>query len=224
MINKHDRCVSNCMIDGKQCTICWYVDDTKISHMDPKVVDQVISKIEEKFGKMTVTRGKAHNFVGMDLEFRDDGTCAISMMEYIKECFVAYGEEIGKGVNTPSKRDLFHIDGEAKALSEAKMDIFHHIVAKLLYVSKRARVDIDLTISFLCTRVSRSTDEDWLKLRRLLEYLFGTIDMARIIGANGLDLMETYVDASYAVHHDMRGHTGGLMTMGVGVIQGKASK
>ena len=68
VINEHDRCVSNCMIDGKQCTICWYVDDTKISHMDPKVVDQVISKIEEKFGKMIVTRGKAHNFVGMDLE------------------------------------------------------------------------------------------------------------------------------------------------------------
>ena len=48
--------------------------------------------------------------------------------------------------------------------------------------------------------------------------------MPRIIGANGLDLMETYVDASYAVHHNMRGHMGGLMTMGVGVIQGKASK
>ena len=173
---------------------------------------------------MTVTRGKLHNFVGMDLEFREDGTCAILMMDYIKECFEAYGEVICKGVNTPGKHDLFHIDNEAKALSEEKMDISHHIVAKLLYVSKRARVDIDLTVSFLCTRVSKSTEQGWLKLRRLLEYLFGTISMPRIIGANGLDLMETYVDASYAVHHDMRGHTGGLMTMGVGDIQGKASK
>ena len=32
------------------------------------------------------------------------------------------------------------------------------------------------------------------------------------------------MDASYAVHHDMRGHKCDLMTMGVGVIQGKASK
>ena len=47
--------------------------------------------------------------------------------------------------------------------------------------------------------------------------------MPRIIGANGLDLLETYVDASYAVHHDMRGHTGGLIIMVVEVIQGKAS-
>ena len=48
--------------------------------------------------------------------------------------------------------------------------------------------------------------------------------MPRIIGANGLDLLETYMDASYAVHHDMRGHAGGLMTVRVRVIQGKASK
>ena len=104
------------------------------------------------------------------------------------------------------------------------MEIFHYIVAKLLYVSKRARVDIDLTVSFLCTRVSKSTDEDWVKLRRLLQYLFGTIDMERIIGANSLDLLETYVDASYAVHHDMMGHTGALVIVGRGIIQGKASK
>ena len=168
MINKHDRCVSNCMIDGKQCTICWYVDDTKISHMDPKVVDQAIAKIEEKFGKMTVTRGKVHNFVGIDLNFRDNGTVTILMKEYIKECLEAYGEEIGKGVNTPAKHDLFVIDGEAKDSCEEKMDIFHHIVAKLVYVSKRAGVDIDLAISFLCPRVSKSTSQDWLKLRRLL--------------------------------------------------------
>ena len=61
------------VIDGKQCTICWYVDDTKISHVDSKIVDQVIKKIEESFGKMTVTRGKTHNFVGMDLDFKDNG-------------------------------------------------------------------------------------------------------------------------------------------------------
>ena len=48
--------------------------------------------------------------------------------------------------------------------------------------------------------------------------------MPRIIGANGMEIMETYVDASYAVHHDMKGHTGGLLTLGRGIVQGKASK
>ena len=53
-INKYDRCVANKVINSKEYTI-WYVDDTKISHMDPKVVEEVIKTIEKRFGKMTVT-------------------------------------------------------------------------------------------------------------------------------------------------------------------------
>ena len=87
------------------------------------------------------------------------------------------------------------------------MEMLHHIVTKLLYVSKRARVHIDLGVSFRCTRVSCSTLEDWEKLCRMLHYLYDTIDMHMIIGAKGTDMMCTYVDASYGVHDDMKGHT-----------------
>ena len=49
--------------------------------------------------------------------------------------------------------------------------------------------------------------------------------MPRMIGAEeGMDVLHTYVDASYAIHSDMKGHTGGLLTMGLGIIQGKATK
>ena len=40
-LNPYDRCVANKMINGKQYTIVWYVDDNKISHVDPKVVTSV---------------------------------------------------------------------------------------------------------------------------------------------------------------------------------------
>ena len=54
-LNPYDPCVAIKDINGKQCTICWYVDDTKISHEDSKVVDSVIKELEEGFGKMTLT-------------------------------------------------------------------------------------------------------------------------------------------------------------------------
>jgi len=57
-LNPYDLCVANSQIKGKQCTIAWYVDDNKISHVDGTVVTEIIEKIEAKFGKMTVTRGK----------------------------------------------------------------------------------------------------------------------------------------------------------------------
>ena len=62
VLNPYDPCVANCEIGGKQCTIGWYVDDTKISHVDPAVVTEVIDKLESKFGKMSVVRGDEHVF------------------------------------------------------------------------------------------------------------------------------------------------------------------
>lgn len=188
-LNPYDPYVVNKIVDGTQCTICWYVDDLKISHVKELVVSDVIKKIETKFGKMTVKQGKLHTFVGMDIEFTNDRTVKISMKDYIKEYMDAYGRG-----NTPATDTLFVIDDASQQLSESKCEMFHHIVSKLLYVSKRARIDIDLAIPFLCTRVSKSTDQDWEKLRRLLVYLKNTEDMARTIGADNLDILHTWVD------------------------------
>ena len=66
-LNKCVPCVANKVVNGKQCTVAWYVDDNKISHVDSKVVDSVIEMIESKFGTMTKRRGKKHVFVGMDI-------------------------------------------------------------------------------------------------------------------------------------------------------------
>lgn len=64
VLNPYDPCVTKCQIKGKQCTIGWYVDDTKISHINPMVVTMIINKHESKFGKMIVVRGDKHVFKG----------------------------------------------------------------------------------------------------------------------------------------------------------------
>ena len=161
----------------------------------------------------------------MDIVFTEEKIVRITMKGQIKKRFEGFNiEEITKGANTPEKGKLFEIGEHTIPLDETKNEGFRHIVAKLLFLTKRARIDVDLTVSFLCTRVSRSDVNDWEKSRRLLRYLYDTIDLARTIGANGMDILQTWVDASYATHHDMRGHTGGLMSMGIGAIHNKCSK
>jgi hypothetical protein len=49
----------------------------------------------------------------------------------------------------------------------------------------------------------------------LVEYLRSTRELPLIHVANGTGVLSWYVDASFAVHPDMRGHTGGAMTMGM---------
>ena len=92
-MNRYDPCVANMQINNTQCTICWYVDDTKISHRDPKVVDKVIHRIESQFGTMTTQRGKKLTFVGMDLEItHDNNKIKMTMRMYIDECIERFGE------------------------------------------------------------------------------------------------------------------------------------
>ena len=225
-LNQYDPCVANKIVNGKQCTICWYVDDTKISHEDSSVVDMVIRELEEEFGKMTVTRGHKHTFVGVDIEFNNNGTVSLSMDEYVNECIKLYEDSIKRTAATPAKGDLFDDDigKDGDKLDQSGADKFHHTTAKLLYLAKRVRIDIDLAISFLCTRVAEPTVGDENKLKRVLSYLQGTKTMKRVMGTNGMNYIQTWIDASYAIHRDMRGHTGGIISMGKGTLIHNCSK
>jgi hypothetical protein len=81
-INGYDSCVANKLIDGKQCTVIWHVDDLKISHVEPKTVDDIISKLEQEFGKeapLSIQRGRVHDYLGMCLDFSSPGKLVVSM-------------------------------------------------------------------------------------------------------------------------------------------------
>lgn len=222
-LNPYDLCVANANIQGKQCTICWYVDDNKISHINPKVVDDVIAKIESKFGKMTTTRGSAHDFLGMHIKFKK-GKLSIGMKKHILKVFTMFGEDITRKAATPAKSYLFEVREASPAVDAQRSDIFHSVVAALLFVSRRCRLDIQTAIGFLTTRVSCPNEDDWVKLKRVLQYLNGTIDLVLTIGGDDIKRMYSWVDVSYGVHADSRSHTGGCISFGRGVLLTKCQK
>ena len=45
-VNPYDPCVANKMINGKQMTETWHVDDLKISHMDSNEVKKYIKRLK----------------------------------------------------------------------------------------------------------------------------------------------------------------------------------
>ena len=62
VINPYDRCIANKMIDGKQCTIAWNVDDNKVSHVSKEVVHEIMEMLEKNFRKLTKTEGNKHEY------------------------------------------------------------------------------------------------------------------------------------------------------------------
>ena len=53
-INPYDPCVANKDVCGSQFTICWYVDDLKLSHVKSEEVTKMINTLESHFGKMNL--------------------------------------------------------------------------------------------------------------------------------------------------------------------------
>ena len=101
---------------------------------------------------------------------------------------------------------------------------FHHNVAKLLFLCKRAQPDIQTAVAFLSTHVKQPDCDDYKKLGRVMKYLQKTITLTLTLEADDLQLIHWWIDGAFATHQDMRSHTGGAMTLGKGVIYGTSTR
>jgi hypothetical protein len=152
----------------------------------------------------------------MTFIYGEDGV-TVDMRDYVETMLTDFPIDLGNTTApTPAATNLFHVC-DSPRLEKLRADIFHTFVAKGLFASKRARPDIHTTIAFLCTRVQEPTEDDWNKLLRLMYYLKGLTDEVLFLAADDQHVIKWYIDASFAVHHDCRSHTGGAMSYGTGV-------
>ena len=225
-INPYDWCVANKQIEGRQCTLIWHVDDMKISHGDSRVVDSIIRMLEEEFGKetpLTIRRGKIHDYLGMNLDFSLDNKVQISMEDYIKNMLAELPADMDRIATTPAAEHLFKINETPTYLDRKDAMFFHHNMAKLLFLRKRARPDLQTTVAFLSTRVQHLDRDDYKKLGRAMKYLRKTITFPLTLEADDLHLIHWWIDGAFATHRDMRSHTGGAMSLGKGIIYGTST-
>ena len=195
------------------------MDDLKISHKNPAVVTKIIDKLNKKYGKinpLTVSRGKVHDYLGMVLDYRSEKKVKVTMYKFIDQMLKEVPKDmIGMAVS-PTTNHLFKINPNPKYLDKDKKELFHHLVAKCLFLCKRARPDIHPAVAFLTTRVQKPDLDDWRKLSRLMKYLRKTLYLPLILEADDIQVIKWFVDASYGTHGDFKSHTGACVTFGKG--------
>jgi hypothetical protein len=217
------------MVRGKQLTICWHVDDLKVSHVMPKVMDRMIkylvrkeyeSIFEDGSGAMEVSRGKTHKYLGMTLDYNVRGQVSVTVFDHLDDILTVFEkiEPNGGGTKTSAApTNLFTVNEDCEKLPDVKAE-FHNIVAKTLYVTKWARPDTCTPIAFLTTRAREPDTDDWKKMVHLMKHLRGTRDLPLILSANGSHVLMWWVDASFAVHPNLRGHAGSCLSLGRGFL------
>ena len=223
-MNKADQCVWN-KIDpdtNEQITICVYVDDLLITCASDTALDSTICEIDSKFESTTVERGPTLSYLGVQYDFTSEETVSLSMSGYVREIIEEY--EVTGHATSPATEDLFKANEESERLDKGKSDMFHSRVAKLLYLSKRVRPDLLTAIAYLSTRVQCSTEDDWSKLERVLKYLNKTKDLVLTLKCNSPMTILASIDASYAVHRDLKSHSGISISFGSGTIYAESTK
>ena len=88
----------------------WHVDDLKLSHVDPDLITGVLKQMNDVYeqeiaygekAEITITRGKLHDYLGMTLNYNENGCVKIDMVEYVKKCLVDLPEHMQGKAKTP---------------------------------------------------------------------------------------------------------------------------
>ena len=76
-----------------------------------------------------------------------------------------------ENLSSPAKNVLQSINDNSLRLDNQEEDTLYYMVANIIWVKKGGRTVIELEISFLCSKVIKSTMEDKSKLKCVLQFL-----------------------------------------------------
>ena len=224
--NNMDMCVFNKREeDGTQTTVCTHVDDLFISAATEEAIDTIISQLDKLYsddqGRITIQRGKKIEYVGMVFIFNNNKTVSVTMDGYVFDLLEGLKDITGV-VGTPATNNLFRVREDSRKLDADEKEFYHSTIAKILYLGKRVRPDLLVAISFLVRRVQSPDADDWEKMVRVIQYIRGTKGYGITLSGESNLSVTAFIDASYAVHSDMKSHTGSIITLGKGPVYAKS--
>ena len=141
-VNPYDPCVANRMVNGKQHTITWHVDDLKSSHVDPKVNDEFLEWLkmmyaDDGISEAKATRGHRHDYLAMVLDYSRPGVLQIDMTSYVKGMIEDFPAKLEGEGGVPWTGKMFTVDAKSKRLDDERARIFHTFVMKGMFLCKR---------------------------------------------------------------------------------------
>lgn len=224
VINPHDPCVFNRTKQGVQITVALHVDDLLITSKSEDLIQDLQRHIRKSFAETTTKVGRVIDYVGMTFDFEKEGEVSVTMNRCVSEILQTCGVSGHK--NTPASDMLFvPTDDTHKDITAEEHAWFRTYVAKLLYLSKRARPECLTAVSYLTTRVLVTNRGDLGKLHRILMYIRATPTRGVVLRIGGDMRVSTYIDAAYGVHSGGKSQTGATMVIGdAGPVRVKAAR
>ena len=220
--NPYDICSYTRTNLTSTCNILVYVDDLLITSSAPSDLAEIASNLKSKYGGVTTTEGRHHDYLGIHWNFTIDGEVSLAMDGYIKDVLKKFPPT--RNAKTPALNNLFETSLTSPALPKNKREEYHSAVMTLHYLAKRVRPDILTAVSFCATKVLAPTLEDQSKLDRILGYLQSTSDQKLTLRVGAEVVLRAYVDSSFGTYDDCKSVTGIVIMLGNAPVYFKSSK
>ena len=199
-----------------------HVDDLLITYKDDKLIAEIMHYFQSQNINLTMKKlqpGKPLEHLGVIIE-RDNGIITMSQSNYIKkEILDKYSTRTTRS-STPAGI-LSCEQNESDGVPIDKIKYLQKLM-KLYYVAAHTRPDILTAVSYASVTNNPTTSDD-NKLDRIITYLSNTNHMVLNINPEKLDLF-AHFDASFAIHNDMKSHSGKIIFLGKVPIYVKSSK
>ncbi len=185
-----------------------HVDDCMCSCTN----DEAATKLKSFFAahKCKIQQGE-FLFLGMDVKQDEHLDVHLSMHTFLRDKLNSMGIEGTE--KYPHKISL--LDKEpSESLSEADKADYVSRVMCFMYAGLRTRFDVLYTLSCLSMHCQAPTNKNMDDLNHLLRYLNGTVNRTIKLTPSSMDIM-AFVDASFMLHPDRKGHTGCVITLGM---------
>jgi hypothetical protein len=187
-----------------------YVDDV-LAVAELSELKKLREAFTQEFKWVSMAIAQKQSYLGMLITV-EMGVVTVDMRYYLGKILSEH-DNLPVAAN-PGAKNSFMVDEGSLLLDERSKNVFHTNVAKLLYLSKRARPDVIAVVGFLCTRVKGPTEEDMKKLKKVLGYLKGTEEWIMKIRPEGMFCVEVYIDASFSAHPDGKSQSGVVVRVG----------
>lgn len=185
-----------------------------------KTIQTIAAKINESFEIKCL--GNIKQFLGINVNRRDDGTFTINQSHYITQIAQTLQLEDSKGSRYPLDPGYFKLDDDQLLPSNTE---FRKIIGMLLYISTNSRPDISAAVGILAQKVSKPRQIDYNESRRIVKYLSSTKDLSLCLSINNSNTpLIAYSDANWAENRVDRKSTSGLICLVYGGTVSWSSK
>jgi hypothetical protein len=161
------------------------------------------------------------SYLGMSITRTQSGAISVRQPGYIQSLLERCNcLHVAKPPPTPTAPDFMEIDPDSPPCDKTE---FLSLVMALMFLARLTRPDILMPVSYLATRTSVATEQDYRKLLRIARYLSGTPNVGLLFKDSDL-IARLFADASHGIYPDGHGQAGIVITLGSAPIFCRSTK